>query len=175
MIFHDTDDIMVISMALPQHIPGKIHSHSSSTGISFIAMSDRSDSDRERAKGQEGLSGYEVFLVILGILLLVESGLRLFFNFEYATLARCALLLILAALFIVGVCKKSSVCMLIAMIILTISLIPLTIAVVMLAIDLIGNKQELTTTTIISAVLAIVAYVCSVLACISTFVLRKQY
>uniref|UniRef100_A0A7I5E754 Inner membrane protein n=1 Tax=Haemonchus contortus TaxID=6289 RepID=A0A7I5E754_HAECO len=142
-------------------------------------MSDRSapddGSDRERAKGQEGLSGYELFLVILGIFLLVESGVRLYFDFHFATIARCALLFILAALFIVGVCKKSSVCMCIAMIILTISLIPLTIAVVMLAIDLIGNKKELTTGTIISVVLSIVAYVCTFLACISTFVLRKQY
>nr|CDJ84068.1 unnamed protein product [Haemonchus contortus] len=91
MIFHDTDDIMVLSRTLPEHIPGKIHSYSSSTGISFIAMSERSapddGSDREPAKGgRGGISGHELFLVIAVVFLLALSGASLYFELDYSGL-----------------------------------------------------------------------------------------
>nr|CDJ84067.1 unnamed protein product [Haemonchus contortus] len=167
-------------MTLPQHIPGKIHSYSSSTGTSFIAMSDRSasddGSDREPAKGGKGgLSCHELFLVIVGILLLAFGGVRLFFNFDYATVAHTVGLAILAFLLIFGVCTKSSMCMLIAMIFLIISLILQTVFLAYFAIEFIGLKKELTTRTIASLVFDIICYVFYILVCISTVVLRKQY
>ncbi|XGW11718.1 hypothetical protein V3C99_012866, partial [Haemonchus contortus] len=133
-------------------------------------------SDREPAKGgRGGISGHELFLVIAVVFLLALSGASLYFELDYSGLGNIIGFAILGVLIIIGICTKSSVCMLIVMICLILSVVIGVAASVYFTIDFIRRGEELTLKRIISSAIIIIYYVVYILASISTCVLRKQY
>nr|CDJ84073.1 unnamed protein product [Haemonchus contortus] len=130
---------------------------------------------RASAGGIGGLSGNELFLVVLAICVTAFCVVNLIFNYQHMGVISTIAALVVAILAIVAVIIKSSILMLIVLIVLSIVVGTLTILMIINVIIMIVNGFDSSKAYIVSLVLVILVYISSILACISACVLHKQY
>ncbi|VDO10920.1 unnamed protein product [Haemonchus placei] len=130
---------------------------------------------RAAAGGIGGLSGNELFLVVLAICVTAFCVVNLIFNYQHMSLITTIAALTVAILAIVAVITKSSILMLIVLIVLSLVVGTLTIILIINVIGIIVNGFDSSTAFIVSLVIAILIYIGAILACISACVLHKQY
>uniref|UniRef100_A0A7I4Y2W3 Transmembrane protein n=1 Tax=Haemonchus contortus TaxID=6289 RepID=A0A7I4Y2W3_HAECO len=129
---------------------------------------------RAYAGSDNGCCDNEKFLISMAIALLVMAVFTLIDYYHMALLPLVCTIAV-AVLLIVGVCTKSSICMLISVILLIILAVIRIASLVIVVIEFIKGEKQLDARAIISIILNVLVCICIIFAIISACKLRSEY
>ncbi|KAK5974176.1 hypothetical protein GCK32_009657 [Trichostrongylus colubriformis] len=127
---------------------------------------------RARAGSDNGCCENETFLIVLSVVMLVFALFDIV-DYRHATTLKIIFHIALLVLIIVGVCQKSSMCMLIALILLIIIVIVHILYV--LYIVFASDAKLASWNTIVAIILEVILIVICIYGCISANALRSEY